>query len=205
MNTNTRISKDFGNTPPLWLTYGRDAVEDRIAIRISDITREEAWETRDDPDYAVLDRKFKINGIEMELRKDPLCLDWYIELLNSGPDCLCATISFIKTRCRFGGYRYWFECPDRECLKKVGVLYKDGDDFKCRRCLNLDYKSHRVNYKSIEPTLRYMFKINNADLNFRRTYAGKDTRRMKQFYQWEEKSQAGFALYGREYIKKSKK
>ena len=48
-------------------------------------------------------------------------------------------IRLDQTPCNFGGYRYWFICPD--CGRRVGVLYGAGIRFLCRHCYNLAYAS----------------------------------------------------------------
>lgn len=49
-----------------------------------------------------------------------------------------------KTPCGFGGFRYWFICP--ECLRRCGVVYVLGQrvNFACRKCCNLTYLSQQV-------------------------------------------------------------
>lgn len=48
---------------------------------------------------------------------------------------------FLKTtECHFGGTREWFQCPIRECGKRVAILYFSGA-FACRECCNLAYHS----------------------------------------------------------------
>ena len=43
----------------------------------------------------------------------------------------------------FGGTRYWFSCPI--CQRRSGVLYRHpiSAEVGCRKCLCLDYRSHR--------------------------------------------------------------
>ena len=59
-----------------------------------------------------------------------------------------AEIDGVKVRIRtsklhHGGNRLWFECP--MCKQKKGVIYRHPVDSNigCRKCLNLDYKSHK--------------------------------------------------------------
>lgn len=56
------------------------------------------------------------------------------------------------TPCNFGGKRYWFVCSASiegiPCLRRVGVLYKDGDYFACRHCYSLTYASRKINSRS---------------------------------------------------------
>ena len=199
MNTPTKMSNDFGR-PPVWrLVYGREAVEDRIAIKVSDLTWRDVWEERNIPELKQLSKKFRMSGVEMELKEDPDRRDWYIELVNSKPTCFSTVINLIVSRCRYGGRRYWFECP--RCIRRVGVLYKDGDDFQCRRCLNLDYRSHLRNYRSLEPAIIWMHKFEEMEIDFRRKYNGKDTKKMKRFWKIKGKAEAAFALFEKKFDK----
>lgn len=61
----------------------------------------------------------------------------YLPYRRSG-DLFNQSIQISKTPCHYGGYRYWFICP--ECKKRVGVLYRHGN-FKCRHCLGVNYQS----------------------------------------------------------------
>ena len=62
------------------------------------------------------------------------------------PDRLIVTSSdqilFLdKTRCNYGGHRYWFKCP--QCNERSGVLYNKNSKFLCRQCHKLPYSSQR--------------------------------------------------------------
>lgn len=52
-------------------------------------------------------------------------------------------ISLITSKTGFGGTRFWFSCPI--CNMRAGVLYRHpvSEILACRKCLSLDYKSHR--------------------------------------------------------------
>lgn len=47
-------------------------------------------------------------------------------------------IELLKTRCNYGGYRYWWACP--HCSKSVGVLYGAGL-YVCRHCIGANYQT----------------------------------------------------------------
>ena len=51
------------------------------------------------------------------------------------------TISLDKTRCHYGGFRYWFKCP--QCHTRSGVLYYLDSEFLCRQCHRLPYATQR--------------------------------------------------------------
>ncbi|OGY87417.1 MAG: hypothetical protein A2233_00685 [Candidatus Kerfeldbacteria bacterium RIFOXYA2_FULL_38_24] len=58
-------------------------------------------------------------------------------------------VMLTTTVCNFGGKRYWFICPlvknGVPCRRRIGVLYKSGDYFGCRKCQNLIYTSQKIN------------------------------------------------------------
>ena len=70
-------------------------------------------------------------------------------------------LRFTTTKCHLGGVRYWFLCPS--CSKRVGKLYAplSADEFKCRYCHNLTYKStqnHNQRVDSLSRQLNYTYK-----------------------------------------------
>ena len=52
-------------------------------------------------------------------------------------------ISFDRTHCNYGGFRWWFLCPRCNC--RVAVLYCAGKYFLCRHCYDLTYSSQQEN------------------------------------------------------------
>lgn len=86
-----------------------------------------------------------------------------------------------KTQCRYGGFRWWFRCPNTKCNKRVRILYCHGDYFVCRKCSGLWYDSQ----KYIRPDLRLfddMFKAEDMERDLRRRYyAGKPTRKYRRY------------------------
>ncbi len=50
-----------------------------------------------------------------------------------------------KIPCNFGGFKWFFICGlytnNKYCGKRVRILYESGNDFGCRKCANLSYKS----------------------------------------------------------------
>ena len=63
--------------------------------------------------------------------------------INSRVETAGVKVKFTTSKTQNNGRRLWFECPI--CKARIGILYKHPLDNKigCRRCLNLDYKSHR--------------------------------------------------------------
>jgi hypothetical protein len=42
-------------------------------------------------------------------------------------------LNLTTTKTRFGGDRYWIECP--RCKRRVGDVYCVGNEMVCRKCL----------------------------------------------------------------------
>lgn len=72
-------------------------------------------------------------------------------------ELICDEILFSKTKCHFGGDRFWFVCPT--CEKQVRVLY-GGKHFRCRVCHNIVHNS--VNESKNDRSARQIRKIQRA-------------------------------------------
>lgn len=54
-------------------------------------------------------------------------------------------IPVVYTTPNYGGQRPWFRCPNRNCGRRVRILYCSGY-FLCRQCQNLTYESAQVGH-----------------------------------------------------------
>jgi hypothetical protein len=69
-------------------------------------------------------------------------------------------VPVTSTPCRFGGFKWWFHCPNTlngtPCGRRVRVLYARPNEshFACRKCLNLTYDSAQMHDKRIDALLR---------------------------------------------------
>lgn len=94
-------------------------------------------------------------------------------------------ISFTTTKCHLGGERFWFTC---KCGKRVGVLYVSGDEFRCRKCLNLTYHSQNIR-KSIRndvmlSAMDSLIKAKELQQQAKRyTYRGQPTKKQQKIGQ----------------------
>jgi len=80
------------------------------------------------------------DGVWFGASIDYLCADrWHLELgfQHQGPP---QRIPIVWSRCHYGGARPWFRCS---CGKRVGVLFWNGFDYRCRVCCGLLYESQR--------------------------------------------------------------
>ena len=151
------IPNNFGKTPaPRRFTMSfkeaKETVEGKAGLSIAELKKGGVFRgLRVEAQYGFL-----YGDLEMMLVHDPIELDWYLKIVNPGPRNGNNAISIIETPCHYGGVREWFECP--RCDRRCGILYKDEDDFACRRCMDFGYASQKVNYRSIEPTIIRMKK-----------------------------------------------
>jgi hypothetical protein len=49
-------------------------------------------------------------------------------------------VELERTPCTFGGEREWFRCPQMDCGRRVGVLYRTNE-IMCRKCARLKYQT----------------------------------------------------------------
>jgi len=92
-------------------------------------------------------------------------------------------VKILKTKCNFGGHRYWFECPIFTCHKRVGILYLLNNRFACRYCYNLTYSSRNIsgNYKTFGRIISQL-ELNELKNKIKRfNYAKKPTKKVIRF------------------------
>ena len=94
-------------------------------------------------------------------------------------------VSIVETQCNYGGVRYWFLCPLRKngqyCGKRVRKLYKRGNYFGCRKCLELAYQSQNEHkggfFGVVNRQVRAEKILETIVVPY---YKGKPTRKMRQ-------------------------
>ncbi len=145
--------------------------------------------------FAFEDIPCQSGGYWFYRKYDPLEDDFYIDMMHRGPNNNQSTINFVETKCNYGGTRWWFECPS--CQRRCAKLYEKKDDFYCRTCLNLEYTSHRINYRSLEPTVRRMLKLREMKWRPKHEfYKGKMTKRAmrEEKLRWQVNTGTSFFL-----------
>jgi hypothetical protein len=80
-------------------------------------------------------------NIRIRADGDQLQLTYTWTPYGGQPQALDYTVKIVRTPCRYGGTRPWFECP--RCWDRRAVLYGVANDgrFGCRRCMRLAYAS----------------------------------------------------------------
>ena len=95
-------------------------------------------------------------------------------------------IDLSMTPCNLGGSRYWFLCPGNNgnCKRRVKILYKVGQDFRCRHCLNLLYESQtsgKTKQYIVARWHKMQEEIQSLDKQIKRKhYRGRPTRKCKR-------------------------
>ncbi len=94
-------------------------------------------------------------------------------------------IKLAKTRCNFGGVRYWFLCP--RCGYRAGKLYRRplGEMYFCRKCNDLTYESRNESRSYRRGSVGYFLKLHRwvkeLDAKVKRqTWRGRPTRIMRR-------------------------
>ena len=85
------------------------------------------------------------------------------------------------TPCRFGGFRYWFLCP--ECNKRVAIIHLPLSKkiFACRECHNLTYESRRESRSALFKLVDAVCTAQELGAKLTRTtYAGLPTRKQRK-------------------------
>lgn len=82
-------------------------------------------------------------SIRFRTESDRLVLNYRYRASEDEWEWLEYPVYFDQTPCNYGGIRKWFLCPNRECGRRVAVLYAVGKYFLCRHCQDLVYQSQR--------------------------------------------------------------
>ncbi len=94
-------------------------------------------------------------GLQVIRESDPMTVS-FIHWLKVGHGMREVSFSYevriVSTPCNFGGRRHWFLCPQRDCGRRVRILYQPpfADRFGCRQCFDLTYQTCRESHGWIE-------------------------------------------------------
>ncbi len=104
-------------------------------------------------------------------------------------------IPLTSTPCPYGGRRFWFICPlfanGIYCGRRIGVLYRHGNYFGCRKCHRLTYA--RQNYGGRYKGFVSIPDIEEAEKKVKRYYyRGKPTRQYRKVLRLNEGFEMGF-------------
>lgn len=108
------------------------------------------------------------------------------------------------TSCNFGGQRYWIQCNMKTahgvCNRRVGKLYFMSGYFACRHCHNLTYSTQLEDRKSgfypiYKGLLKYKQSLEAREKVTRIYYAGKFTRKMRNYLRLREESNQYYNSY----------
>jgi hypothetical protein len=91
-------------------------------------------------------------------------------------------VAVITTPCHFGNSRYWFECPNFNCKKRVAMLFGYRGVFVCRHCVNLTYNSRNHSRTVVCRWLNQDRKIQELEKKIKRqTWKGVPTKKVRRY------------------------
>ncbi len=106
-------------------------------------------------------------------------------------------VELSSTPCHFGGKRWWMKC---DCGRRVQKLYIPPREvyYSCRKCHDLTYKlqkEHTSNLMAWQKACDYEVKLCEIGKGIKRTcYAGKPTRKFRQYLKYKEKYDAIYPI-----------
>lgn len=77
-------------------------------------------------------------------------------------------VNITYTKCNYGGSRSWFICPI--CGRRVAKLYAKNDQFCCRTCNNLSYRSCQTSGDIMAQVDRKIYKLQDKLKMKRKVY-----------------------------------
>ena len=99
---------------------------------------------------------------------------------------ICTT----KRQCHFGGYKYFFYCPNHKCGKRVTKLYQHNNLFYCRSCCGYSYEQQLQSKKyRVTDFFKYEEKAENLFETIKKfNYRHVATRKCQRYLNLEEKA-----------------
>lgn len=87
-------------------------------------------------------KRFKVYIVHKP--KAPFLIYYFLKNTKTGqPEEIVYKISWEATPCNYGGFRYWFYCPNCHSRRRVLYLPPRAKYFACRKCYNLCYESQQ--------------------------------------------------------------
>lgn len=121
--------------------------------------------------------------------------DRYIDIMYQHNDrTYYYTVNLSTSHCNFGGFRYWFVCPN--CYRSVGVLYLRGGYFLCRKCNHLTYASKKIyGYQKLVGRIISIPEVEAIkEAVKRKYYKGQMTRKYKRYLKIKQKAEIAFSI-----------
>ena len=80
-------------------------------------------------------------NIAYRIAGDIFTLDYKVRDHADNWEPVVLNVPLLTTPCRYGGHRYYFQCPNLHCMRRCEVLYSRGKYFLCRKCCGYLYSS----------------------------------------------------------------
>lgn len=143
-----------GNLIHYWRPKRKRTVEESYAISITDLRKNGcfgsgAWMPKT---YTWQNTQTKRTSFEVFIAINMNESEPRMQLEHSSPrsgEKLCYSVRLTTTTPNYGGLRWWFLCPIRDCGRRVAKLYVSAEwhHFGCRQCRHLTYRSSQESRK----------------------------------------------------------
>lgn len=80
-------------------------------------------------------------NVGYRIKGDTFTLDYRVRAYNEDWESVVLDVPLLTTPCRYGGHRYYFQCPNQHCRRRCEVLYMAARYFLCRKCCGYLYAS----------------------------------------------------------------
>ncbi len=88
------------------------------------------------------------SGYSREEQSKFIKISWLEDLGNNRKYEALYYLDLVSSKCNYGGNRWRFICPNRDCRKQVDILYFSKYDFQCRVCAKLRYRSQEIELRT---------------------------------------------------------
>lgn len=80
-------------------------------------------------------------SVTYRIKGSMFTLDYKVRDYGGEWEPVVLSVPLLTIPCRYGGHRYYFQCPNRNCVRRCEVLYSYGKYFLCRKCCGYLYMS----------------------------------------------------------------
>jgi hypothetical protein len=80
-------------------------------------------------------------NVTYRIKGSTFTLDYKVREYGDEWEPVVLDVPLLTTPCRYGGHRYYFQCPNQNCRRRCEVLYSAGKYFLCRKCCGYLYSS----------------------------------------------------------------
>ena len=105
-------------------------------------------------------------------------------------------VPLLSIPCRYGGRKWFFQCPNASCNRRCRIMYESGSYFVCRKCTGLWYDSQTYITNLYRP-MQNLFDADKLEQTLKRHYyRGLPTRKYRRYLKltrgmdWRQRAEA---------------